>query len=117
MVLFNAKRHSQAYLVNTSRKAFTSVAFSRCGRYVATGECGINPAIKVWELDTPNGNLESCNGGTVIAEFVDHKYAVTCVVSAKQPTFLPVFNCILRMSYRPFRPRASTWCRWAPNTT
>lgn len=81
VVLFNAKRHTQAYLVNTSRKAFTSVAFSRCGRYVATGECGINPAIKVWELESPNGNLEQCSGGSVVAEFVDHKYAVTCVVS------------------------------------
>lgn len=81
IVLFNAKRQTQAYLVNTSRKAFTSVAFSRCGRYVATGECGINPAIKVWELEAPNGNLEQCTGGNVIAEFVDHKYAVTCVVS------------------------------------
>lgn len=84
MVLFNAKRHTQAYLVNTSRKAFTSVAFSRCGRYVATGECGINPAIKVWELESPNGNLEQCSGGSVVAEFVDHKYAVTCVVSTQK---------------------------------
>ena len=84
IVLFNAKRQTQAYLVNTSRKAFTSVAFSRCGRYVATGECGINPAIKVWELEAPNGNLEQCTGGNVIAEFVDHKYAVTCVVSEQE---------------------------------
>lgn len=84
VVLFNAKRHTQAYLVNTSRKAFTSVAFSRCGRYVATGECGINPAIKVWELESPNGNLEQCSGGSVVAEFVDHKYAVTCVVSTQK---------------------------------
>ncbi|XP_030384675.1 mitogen-activated protein kinase-binding protein 1 isoform X5 [Scaptodrosophila lebanonensis] len=88
VVLFNAKRHTQAYLVNTSRKAFTSVAFSRCGRYVATGECGINPAIKVWELETPNGNLEHCSGGNVIAEFVDHKYAVTCVAFSPTGKYL-----------------------------
>ncbi|XP_068151902.1 uncharacterized protein Wdr62 isoform X2 [Drosophila tropicalis] len=88
VVLFNAKRHTQAYLVNTSRKAFTSVAFSRCGRYVATGECGINPAIKVWELETPNGNLEHCTGGNVVAEFVDHKYAVTCVAFSPTGKYL-----------------------------
>ncbi|XP_041449885.1 mitogen-activated protein kinase-binding protein 1 isoform X9 [Drosophila obscura] len=88
VVLFNAKRQTQAYLVNTSRKAFTSVAFSRCGRYVATGECGINPAIKVWELETPNGNLEHCTGGSVIAEFVDHKYAVTCVAFSPTGKYL-----------------------------
>nr|XP_016939100.1 mitogen-activated protein kinase-binding protein 1 isoform X11 [Drosophila suzukii] len=88
VVLFNAKRQTQAYLVNTSRKAFTSVAFSRCGRYVATGECGINPAIKVWELETPNGSLEHCSGGNVIAEFVDHKYAVTCVAFSPTGKYL-----------------------------
>ncbi|KAM7350862.1 WD repeat domain 62 isoform 5-T15 [Cochliomyia hominivorax] len=88
IVLFNAKRQTQAYLINTSRKAFTSVAFSRCGRYVATGECGINPAIKVWELEAPNGNLEQCTGGNVIAEFVDHKYAVTCVAFSPTGKYL-----------------------------
>ncbi|KAL7740621.1 hypothetical protein ACLKA6_009502 [Drosophila palustris] len=88
VVLFNAKRHTQAYLVNSSRKAFTSVAFSRCGRYVATGECGMNPAIKVWELETPNGNLEQCSGGNVVAEFVDHKYAVTCVAFSPTGKYL-----------------------------
>lgn len=81
-------------MVNTSRKAFTSVAFSRCGRYVATGECGINPAIKVWELDAPNGNLEHCTGGSVVAEFVDHKYAVTCVVSDDQNKIFITLNII-----------------------
>ncbi|XP_054743438.1 uncharacterized protein LOC129248047 isoform X4 [Anastrepha obliqua] len=88
VVLFNAKRQTQAYLVNTSRKAFTSVAFSRCGRYVATGECGINPAIKVWELDSPNGNLEHTTGGNVVAEFFDHKYAVTCVAFSPTGKYL-----------------------------
>ncbi|XP_017130181.1 uncharacterized protein LOC108147921 isoform X6 [Drosophila elegans] len=88
VVLFNAKRQTQAYLVNISRKAFTSVAFSRCGRYVATGECGINPAIKVWELETPNGSLEHCSGGSVVAEFVDHKYAVTCVAFSPTGKYL-----------------------------
>lgn len=88
IVLFNAKKQTQAYLVNTSRKAFTSVTFSRCGRYVATGECGINPAIKVWELEAPNGNLEHCTGGNVIANFVDHKYAVTCVAFSPTGKYL-----------------------------
>lgn len=74
-------------MINNSRKAFTSVAFSRCGRYVATGECGINPTIKVWELDAPGGNLEHTTGGNVIAEFVDHKNAVTCVVSVNGMQF------------------------------
>jgi hypothetical protein len=41
---------------------------------------GINPTIKVWELDQSPGN-ESNAGGTILAEFSGHKYAVNCVVS------------------------------------
>lgn len=41
---------------------------------------GINPTIKVWELDQSPGN-ESNVGGTILAEFSGHKYAVNCVVS------------------------------------
>lgn len=50
-------------------------------RYLATGECGINPTIKVWELETSNGNYDNYTGGTIVAEFSGHKYAVSCVVS------------------------------------
>lgn len=88
VILFNAKKQTQAYLVNTSRKAITAVAFSRCGRYVATGECGLNPAIKVWELDSPNGNLEDTTGGNVVAEFIGHKYAVSCVAFSPTGKYL-----------------------------
>lgn len=104
VVLFNSKKLSQTYLLNTSRKAITAVAYSQCGRYLATGECvrtshrlmrmqiltvfysplfrslqGINPTIKVWELELSPGN-ESNVAGTIIAEFSGHKYAVNCVV-------------------------------------
>lgn len=66
--------------MNTSRKAITAVTFSNCGRYIATGESGINPAIKVWELDLSGSNPESNSGGTVIAEFLGHKNVVSCLV-------------------------------------
>ncbi|GAB0099744.1 mitogen-activated protein kinase-binding protein 1-like [Sergentomyia squamirostris] len=89
VVLLNAKKLSQTYLLNTSRKAITAVAFSQCGRYVATGECGINPAIKVWELDPLNGNLENgVTGGNVVAEFLGHKYAVSCVAFSPTGKYL-----------------------------
>lgn len=81
--MFNSKRLTQAFLLNTSRKAVTAVAYSRCGRYIATGECGINPSIKVWELES-NGQAPeagSNTAGTVVAEFTGHKNAVSCVVS------------------------------------
>lgn len=68
-----------------SKKLAEEFLLNQCfifSRYLATGECGINPTIKVWELDTTNGNNEQSNsGGTVISEFSGHKYAVNCVVS------------------------------------
>lgn len=42
---------------------------------------GINPTIKVWELELSPGNESSNVAGTIIAEFSGHKYAVNCVVS------------------------------------
>ncbi|XP_037904437.1 mitogen-activated protein kinase-binding protein 1 isoform X7 [Hermetia illucens] len=88
VVLFNAKKLTQSYLVNTSRKAITAVAYSQCGRYVATGECGISPAIKVWELDGQSSNGEGGTGGTVVAEFLGHKYAVSCIAFSPTGKYL-----------------------------
>ncbi|XP_055295668.1 mitogen-activated protein kinase-binding protein 1 isoform X6 [Sitodiplosis mosellana] len=94
VVLFNVKKLSQAYLLNTSRKAITAVAYSQCGRYIATGECGQNPAIKVWELDSSavNGNIELPGGnnvgGVVIAEFLGHKYATSCITFSPNGKYL-----------------------------
>lgn len=68
----------------------TAVAYSRCGRYIVTGECGINPSIKVWELEA-NGQAPetgSNTAGTVVAEFTGHKNAVSCVVSKKTSAIL-----------------------------
>lgn len=121
VVLFNSKKLSQTYLLNTSRKAITAVAYSQCGRYLATGECGINPTIKVWELDQSPGNESNC-GGSVIAEFSGHKYAVNCVVSLRPRTkFVPELGqqlFILSLSLdRLFHRPASIWFQWARNTT
>lgn len=61
-------------------------------RYIATGECGQNPAIKVWELDsTTNGNTELPGGnvgGVAIAEFLGHKYAVSCIAFSPNGKYL-----------------------------
>ncbi|XP_037033889.1 uncharacterized protein LOC119072719 isoform X2 [Bradysia coprophila] len=89
VVLFNSKKLNQSYLLNTSRKAITAIAYSQCGRYIATGECGQNPAIKVWELDTTNGKAESgTTGGTMVAEFLGHKYAISCIAFSPTGKYL-----------------------------
>ncbi|XP_055635458.1 uncharacterized protein LOC129775144 isoform X2 [Toxorhynchites rutilus septentrionalis] len=89
VVLFNSKKLTQSFLLNTAKKAITAVAYSQCGRYLATGECGHNPSIKVWELDV-NGNASYENGaaGSIVAEFSGHKYAVSCVAFSPTGKYL-----------------------------
>uniref|UniRef100_A0A182MZ08 WD_REPEATS_REGION domain-containing protein n=1 Tax=Anopheles dirus TaxID=7168 RepID=A0A182MZ08_9DIPT len=86
VVLFNPKKLSQNFLLNTTKKAITAVAYSECGRYLATGECGHNPSIKVWELD--GGASENGAAGSIVAEFSGHKYAVSCVAFSPTGKYL-----------------------------
>uniref|UniRef100_A0A182MBP5 MABP1/WDR62 second WD40 domain-containing protein n=1 Tax=Anopheles culicifacies TaxID=139723 RepID=A0A182MBP5_9DIPT len=92
VVLFNSKKLSQNFLLNTAKKAITAVAYSECGRYLATGECGHNPSIKVWELDTSGGTgggtIENGAAGSIVAEFSGHKYAVSCVAFSPTGKYL-----------------------------
>lgn len=68
-------------------------SFPYC-RYIATGECGQSPAIKVWELDSvaANGNNELPGGnnvgGVAIAEFLGHKYAISCIAFSPNGKYL-----------------------------
>uniref|UniRef100_A0A182QM09 MABP1/WDR62 second WD40 domain-containing protein n=1 Tax=Anopheles farauti TaxID=69004 RepID=A0A182QM09_9DIPT len=86
VVLFNSKKLSQNFLLNTTKKAITAVAYSECGRYLATGECGHNPSIKVWDLD--GGTSENGAAGSIVAEFSGHKYAVSCVAFSPTGKYL-----------------------------
>uniref|UniRef100_A0ABK8FRX5 MABP1/WDR62 second WD40 domain-containing protein n=1 Tax=Anopheles gambiae TaxID=7165 RepID=A0ABK8FRX5_ANOGA len=93
VVLFNSKKLSQNFLLNTTKKAITAVAYSECGRYLATGECGHNPSIKVWELDASGGPggggaIENGTAGSIVAEFSGHKYAVSCVAFSPTGKYL-----------------------------
>ncbi|XP_049824929.1 mitogen-activated protein kinase-binding protein 1 isoform X3 [Aethina tumida] len=81
VVLFNTKTEQQSHIINTSRKTITSLAFSSCGRYIVTGECGHQPAVRVWDLQS---DPQSQHPGLSpqpqqIAEFLGHKYGVNCV--------------------------------------
>lgn len=50
---------------------------------------GQNPAIKVWELDLTNGKSDNGTaGGTMVAEFLGHKYAISCIAFSPTGKYL-----------------------------
>ncbi|KAG8229701.1 hypothetical protein J437_LFUL009826, partial [Ladona fulva] len=76
VVLFNPRKNRQCHILNGSRKAITALSFSADGRYIATGECGHLPSVRVWDLAAvASGDLSSAQ----IAEFPGHKYGINCV--------------------------------------
>ncbi|KAK2147296.1 hypothetical protein LSH36_561g03000 [Paralvinella palmiformis] len=87
VVLYNPRRNKQTHLVNTSKKAITCLAFSKDGRYLATGESGHQPSVRLWDLEEM----------TQIAEFQGHKFGINAVVtgiafSEDSSTFVTVGN-------------------------
>ncbi|XP_046980960.1 mitogen-activated protein kinase-binding protein 1 isoform X1 [Schistocerca americana] len=88
VVLFNPRKGRQQHLLNSSRKTITSVAFSADGRYLATGECGHLPSVRVWDLHQPQppqpplpdaAPPPHLAAGVQVAEFTGHKYGINCV--------------------------------------
>ncbi|KAK5638850.1 hypothetical protein RI129_013145 [Pyrocoelia pectoralis] len=81
VVLFNSQTGNQSHIINSSRKTITSLAFSSCGRYLVTGECGHQPAVRVWDLqaDPQPGPPGLAPQVQHVAEFLSHKYGISCV--------------------------------------
>ncbi|XP_075219511.1 WD repeat domain 62 isoform X2 [Lycorma delicatula] len=69
VVLFSILKSRQYHLLNTSRKTVTCVTFSPDGHYLATGECGHVPSVRVWDL----------SDNSLVSEFPGHKYGINCV--------------------------------------
>ncbi|XP_050678210.1 mitogen-activated protein kinase-binding protein 1 isoform X3 [Leptidea sinapis] len=83
VVLYNVRKNRQSHVLNASRKSVTCVAFSPDGRYLATGECGHAPAVRVWDLQDP-----TASGAVQIAEFPGHTHGVNCVAFSKSSKYL-----------------------------
>ncbi|XP_072381663.1 mitogen-activated protein kinase-binding protein 1 isoform X2 [Diabrotica undecimpunctata] len=81
VVFFNTRTEQQSHIINTSRKTITSLAFSACGRYIVTGECGHQPAVRVWDLqsDPQSGHPGLAPQPQQVAEFLVHKFGINCV--------------------------------------
>lgn len=75
VVLLNTRKGTQSHLLNTSRKTVVCLAYSPDGKYLVTGECGHQPALRVWDMSQPSL--------PAVAELMGHKYGVNCVVRAE----------------------------------
>uniref|UniRef100_T1KN36 Uncharacterized protein n=1 Tax=Tetranychus urticae TaxID=32264 RepID=T1KN36_TETUR len=68
-VVYNIKRNKQYHIINNTLKSITSLSFSSDGKYLATGECGNDPCVRVWDLSS----------GQQVASSSGHKYGINCV--------------------------------------
>ncbi|VDM52202.1 unnamed protein product [Angiostrongylus costaricensis] len=68
----------EGHLVGAARHPFTCLAFSSCGRYMATGESGHQPHVRLWEIYDDVGNFT----GQSIRSFPFHSNSVVAVVNA-----------------------------------
>ncbi|KAL1117743.1 hypothetical protein AAG570_004058, partial [Ranatra chinensis] len=78
VVLLDPVKGGQSHIVNTTRKTITCVGFSGDGRYLATGECGQSPSLRLWDL------ME----GTLIAELTGHKYYINCLAFSPSQKYI-----------------------------
>ncbi|GFT22246.1 mitogen-activated protein kinase-binding protein 1 [Nephila pilipes] len=69
VVVYNVRKNKQGHILSSSKKTITSLAFSSDGKYLATGECGHQPHVRVWDVQEK----------IQVAEFQGHKYGINCV--------------------------------------
>ncbi|XP_046551815.1 LOW QUALITY PROTEIN: mitogen-activated protein kinase-binding protein 1-like [Haliotis rubra] len=77
VVLFNTRRNKQTHIINNSKKSITSLAFSGDGKHLVTGECGHQPAVRVWDVER-----------TQVAEFHGHKFGISCAAFSPNLRYL-----------------------------
>ncbi|VDK54418.1 unnamed protein product, partial [Anisakis simplex] len=75
VVLQNPNTGAQAHLIGTTKNNITCLAFSKCGGYLATGECGHEPRIRVWQLYDTNGQF--CFNQLTDIKY--HQIGIVCV--------------------------------------
>jgi WD40 repeat protein len=73
-VVLITKNNGQFHFVNNSKNNITCITFSTNGKYLATGEFGNCPMVRVWEI-CKDGTFQ----GQQIAELKYHTLGVLCV--------------------------------------
>ncbi|CAF2007169.1 unnamed protein product [Rotaria magnacalcarata] len=67
VILYDKGTQKQDFIINTARKTIKSLSISPDGRYLATGECGHDPKVRIWDLA---GDRNSC------IELADHQFSI-----------------------------------------
>lgn len=75
VILYNPRNNAQAHLIGTTKNSITCLSFSFCGRYIATGEAGHEPRLRVWELYDAKGQFAF----TQIVDIKHHQLGISCV--------------------------------------
>ncbi|RUS83747.1 hypothetical protein EGW08_008498 [Elysia chlorotica] len=52
LVLLDSVKNKQLGTLHAPRKSITAASFSCDGRYILTGESGLQPAVRVWEISS-----------------------------------------------------------------
>ncbi|CAG0914145.1 unnamed protein product [Notodromas monacha] len=73
-----SKNRQWKYLQSNSRKTITCLAFSKDGMFLASGECGHNPCVRVWDVAL---RVEH-------AVFMGHKFGINCVAFSPAQKYL-----------------------------
>uniref|UniRef100_A0A1I7ZSY1 WD_REPEATS_REGION domain-containing protein n=1 Tax=Steinernema glaseri TaxID=37863 RepID=A0A1I7ZSY1_9BILA len=84
VVIYHPRTNSQAHLIGTTKSNITSLAFSKCGRFIVTGEYGHDPKVRVWDLYNREGQF--C--GQQLCELKEHKLGISCVRFSNDSKFV-----------------------------
>ncbi|XP_053330091.1 WD repeat-containing protein 62-like [Spea bombifrons] len=84
IVLLCPRKNKQTHIFNTCSKPLSALSFSPDGKYIASGESGHKPAVRVWDVAEK----------TLVSEMVGHKYGVSCVC------FSPNMKYVVSVGYQ-----------------
>uniref|UniRef100_A0AAF5CW20 WD repeat-containing protein 55 homolog n=1 Tax=Strongyloides stercoralis TaxID=6248 RepID=A0AAF5CW20_STRER len=57
VILYNPRTGVEAHLIGATKNNISALHFSNNGRFIATGECGHDPKIRIWEITNTEGKF------------------------------------------------------------